>query len=126
MKKYAMHFLFAFLIGVLRAFVLMYVWNWFISEVFHVSEVSFLKACGLSLVIQLFTGDSSSGQKFQWKWLMKTLEFCVAEDRKDALKEARNSLEEGLSQELTSMILSEFLSLISIFVIGFGIHVLVG
>ncbi len=126
MKKYAIHFIIALLVGAFRAFVLMYLWDWFVTEVFHVSHISFLQVYGLSLVIQLFTGNSKDPERLQWNWLMKTLEYCVPEDRKDALKRALNDLESGMSLELAMMIFSEFLSTIGILVVGFVIHILVG
>src|SRR2546425_585128 len=105
MKKYAIHFIVALLVGVFRAFVLMNLWNWFVTTVFHVSEISFLQVLGLSLVIQLFAGDSDHfGEKFQWDILMRTLEHCVPDDKKQALKEELQEVEAGFGLELGIMI----------------------
>jgi len=126
MKKYAIHFTAALLVGVFRAFVVMYLWDWFVTEVFHVSQISFLQVYGLTLIVQLFTGSSRESGRMQWRWLTKTLEYCVPGDRKDALKDALNELGSGMSLEMVMVILSEFLTLVSILVIGFVIHLLVG
>jgi hypothetical protein len=126
MKKYAIHFVVALLVGVFRAFVLMNLWNWFVTAVFHVSEISFLQVLGLSLVIQVFTGDRISGEKVQWDLLMRTLEHCVPEERREALKEELKEAEEGMGLELGMMILSQFLSLLATLAFGFVIHILVG
>ncbi len=126
MKKYAIHFTAALLVWVFRAFVLMYLWNWFVTEIFHVSQISFLQVYGLTLVIQLFTGHSKDTERMEWNWLLKTLEYCVPEDRKDALQREMEKLEAGMSLEMVTMIVSEFVSLVCIFAIGFVIHILAG
>lgn len=126
MKKYAVHFIIAFLVGAFRAVVLMFLWNWFVTEVFHVSPISFLQVYGLSMVIQLFTGNGREPERMQWNWLMKTLEYVVPEERKDTLKEALKELERGMNLEMAMMIFSEFLSLLNVLAIGFVIHLLVG
>jgi hypothetical protein len=38
---------------------------------------------------------------------MKTLEYCIPEERKEALKEALDHLERGTGLEMAMMILSE-------------------
>src|SRR3989442_6521097 len=127
MKKYAIHCIIALLGGVFSAFVLMNLWNWFVTTVFHVSEISFLQVLGLSLVIQLFTGDHNQfGEKFKWDILMRMLEHCVPDDKKQALKEELKEVEEGFGLELGLMIFSQLSTTTAVLGFGFVIHLLVG
>ena len=45
-----------------RGYVLSILWGWFVSPVFHIAQISIALAIGLSLVIGMFTYQSSSSE----------------------------------------------------------------
>jgi|SRR6516165_3167185 len=107
MKKFAIYMLAALLVLVFRSVVLMFLWDWFVTEVFHVSPISFLQVLGLNLVLSIFTRKN------------------ISENTKDALTKTQNELDE-LESQVVMLISSEFLSLVATLVFGFVIHVLGG
>ena len=101
-KKYGLAWFVALLSGVFRAFVLMNLWNWFVTAVFHIPAISFLQVWGISLVIGLFSFDSNRfvTEQKRWNVLMTTLEHCVPEDKKEDL---RQELKDNLGDEMTDV-----------------------
>jgi hypothetical protein len=127
MRKFAIYFLVALLVGVFRAFILLNLWNWFVTAVFHVSEISFLQVLGLSLAIQLFTGDGDKTEEnMRWGIAMRTLELCVPEEKMQDFKQAMKEMEEGIWREMGVMIFSQFFGNAIVLGFGFVIHLLMG
>lgn len=124
MKKYGFAFLAMILSGIFRAFVLMNLWNWFVTAAFHVSEISFLQVWGISMVISVFSYDSDKyvQEDRRWKVLMATLEHCVPENEKEVL---RQELKDDFGDEMTNMWSSVGGSVMGnavVLVMGFVIH----
>lgn len=102
MRKYGFAVLVAVLSGIFRAFVLMNLWNWFVTTVFHLSDISFLQVLGISLVISLFSYDSDRfvQEDKRWNVLMATLDHCVPDENKEILRE---ELKSNFGDELADM-----------------------
>ena len=125
MKKYAFAFLAAILGGIFRAFVLMNLWNWFVTEVFNVSQISFLQVLGISLVISLFSSNSEkfTEEERRWAVLMTTLQRCVPEEQREALKEELKDLGDDIGA-LWGTIGGEVVGSTIVLCFGFLIHLL--
>ena len=108
MKKLGLYVLGGLLVIIFRAFVAMKLWNWFIPEVFHVSEISFLQAVGVFLVIRAFAG------------------FKISQPDDKFWKEISETTEEKLRAEINDLMFSQFLWLAVILGVGFVIHAVVG
>src|SRR5271157_5001921 len=70
--------------GVVRAFVLMNLSNWFVTAAFHVSDISFWNVYGISLVIGMFSSEHEKvvQEERRWSRLMMVLNYCVPEQVK--------------------------------------------
>jgi hypothetical protein len=126
LKKYGFVWLAMLLGGVFRAFVLMNLWNWFVTAVFHVSEISFLHVWGISLVFSLFARDSDRfvREEKRWNVLMRTLQHCVPEHNIESVKQ---EIEDNFGDKMTDAWVSIGGHLIgNAFLLGsgFAIHVL--
>lgn len=128
------HWLFLFVgmlvSGVFRAFVLMSLWNWFVTVAFHVSDISFWNVYGISLVIGMFTTDSSKYLHNEQKWdrMMTILNYCVPEGVKPEMMETLNE-EFGENSELRLLGLTiggDFFGCAVVLGMGFVVHVLAG
>jgi hypothetical protein len=127
MTRFASYFLVGVLVGIFRAFVLLNLWNWFVTAVFHVSAISFLQVLGLSLAIQLFTGDGDKTEEnVRWGIAMRALELCIPAEKMEDYKLAMKEMEEGVWSEAGIMLFSQVFG--NAFVLGFGfvIHWLMG
>jgi hypothetical protein len=84
--------------GALKAFVLMLMWNWFVTPVFHIESVSFWQVLGLLWVVQLFVGNTMEKEAETWRWesLFLVLDVCVPEHRAEELREKLNEKNEGI------------------------------
>ena len=108
MKKLGLYVLGGLLVIIFRAFVAMKLWNWFVPEVFHFSEVSFLQAVGLFLVVRAFAG------------------FRISQPDDKFWKEYTETTEEKLRAEIRDLMFSQFMWLIFLLAFGFVIHILTG
>lgn len=126
MMKFAKYLLAGLLIGVFRAFVLLNLWNWFVTVVFHVSEISFLQVYGLSLVIQLFSPGADGGDKVEenvrWGIAMRALELCIPEGKMQDYTLAMKEMEGNVWTDMGIWIFSQLLGLAFALAFGFVIH----
>ena len=91
------------LVGGYKAFVLMLMWNWFVSPVFHTGHISFWQVLGLLWVVQLFVGEDSNenpAQALRWENLFSILDFCVPEYKREELQEELKQRNEGIWGQL--------------------------
>jgi hypothetical protein len=89
MLKGALFFLGSLVVHLYTTFVLMLMWNWFVTAAFHVGDISFWLMYGLVLVVNLFQNpaDKDFSEERRWKALMVAIETCVPEDQKELLEE---------------------------------------
>jgi len=126
MKKYGLVFGTSILGAIFRAFVLMNLWNWFVTTAFHISEISFLQTLGISLVISTFSSDAEKFTRDEKRWevLMTTLEHCVPEDKKAELKEELKHYGDTVS-EMWGAVGGQFIGNAVVLFFGFIIHLLI-
>jgi hypothetical protein len=55
-------------VGAFRAFVLMLMWNWFVSPVFHTANISFWQVLGLLWLVQVFVGEGEEDLDENRRW----------------------------------------------------------
>jgi hypothetical protein len=69
-------------------FVLMNLWNWFITSALHASEISYFHAHGLQLILLvLATQRQRTETQISWVKLFATLDGCIREDKRKAVEE---------------------------------------
>lgn len=100
--KSSLTFAVSLLVGAFKAFVLMLMWNWFVSPVFHIESISFWQVLGLLWIVQLFV-DSGSGsgsenpaETLRWDSLFLLLNACVPEHKNEELREELKLKTEGV------------------------------
>jgi len=107
--------------GAFKAFVLMLMWNWFVSPVFHTGEISFWQTLGLLWVVQLFTGGESGQspvETMRWENLFTIVTACVPEHKDAEVKEELKEKAEGVWGELGIYLFSHIGGYA--FTLGFG------
>ena len=86
-KKIILAWCVGVVVALYTTFVLQNLWNWFVVEAFHTSEVSFWVMYGIVLVVGLLTEKDSFTEDQQLKMLAAMVETCVPADKRDALDE---------------------------------------
>jgi hypothetical protein len=113
------------LVGAFKAFVLTVMWNWFVSPVFHTSEVSFWEMLGLLWVVQLFvdkTYDDNPATKLQWENLFLILDTCVPVERREDLKLQLQEKNEEIWTEIGAKIFGSLAGSAFVLGLGFAVH----
>ena len=109
--------------AVFRAFVMMSLWNWFVTVVFNVSNISFLNVLGFSLLISLFSDSGNfSVEDRRWRVLMTAVEYCVPQERHQALRE---HIKDEFGDETTMLwhaFITSFFGYATALVLGFVVH----
>jgi len=96
--KMSITFAVSMLVGAFKAFVLMLMWNWFVSPVFHTESISFWQVLGLLWVVQLFVGATGENpaETLRWENLFLVLDACIPEHKNEELQEELKQKNEGI------------------------------
>jgi hypothetical protein len=111
--------------GAFKTFVLMLMWNWFVSPVFHTGELSFWQTFGLLLVVQLFTGGQYTEnpvQTMRWLNLFSIVQACVPEHKNEGVREELKERTEGLWGEIGISMFSQLAGYALTLGLGWLIH----
>jgi hypothetical protein len=124
-KKFIMGYVVGLFVGAIRAFVLMNLWNWFVSSTFQITQITFLEALGLTLLAQLILDN---GQEFsdmqRWTLLMRVLDFCVPDDNKEYLSQAIKEIKDSIWMEATIGVFTSVCGYAVLLAFGYLIHLL--
>jgi hypothetical protein len=109
--------------GFYKAFVLMHLWNWFVTPIFRVSTISLFQALGLFFVVVVCTDHYGVREHEYWsKRIMAALDCCIPDDKKiDAKRILREGDEEGW-RDLGSAHFDELVGTTVVLMLGWGIH----
>jgi hypothetical protein len=107
-----------------KAFVLMLMWNWFVSPVFHTGSISFWQVLGLVWVVQLFVGDAieNPAEKLRWENLLLVLDACVPEHKNEELREELKEKNEGIWGQLGIYIVGQLAGSAVTLMLGWMVH----
>lgn len=86
-KKIALFWMIGAVISLYTTFVLQNLWNWFVTEAFHLSQVSFWVMYGLVLVVGMFSDDLRFDENQQFKALATALDACIPEEKREWVNE---------------------------------------
>jgi hypothetical protein len=88
--KATLTFVVSLLVGAFKAFILMLMWNWFVSPVFHTGSITFWQVLGLLWLVQLFVGVKTDDPEKSQRWdnLFLVLNSCVPEHQREHVREA--------------------------------------
>jgi hypothetical protein len=122
-RTYVFSFLAAFFAGLYKAFVLMSLWNWFVSPIFHISTVSFLQMLVLLWIVQLLVEDHDDVKyDFFWKNVISILEYCVPEENKESVKAVLEQNESLAWSDLGLKVVSGMVGNSVVLALGWAIH----
>jgi hypothetical protein len=82
-------------VGLYTTFVLQSLWNWFVTETFHLAPVSFWAMYGLVLIIGMFTYNPNFEEKQRFNSIVTAIDACIPEDKREDVKE---QIEEQMEQ----------------------------
>jgi hypothetical protein len=121
--KYGLNFGLSFAVGFYTAFVLTMLWDWFVTEAFHVSEISYWNMYGLVLIFRLLRPtDEAAVYEQKWERLMKIVESCIPEEKRmETLKEIdKDSL--GMNAQLMIANATGLIGSTVTLIIGWFVH----
>ena len=101
-RKVSLTFGVSLLVGAFKAFVLMLMWNWFVSPVFHTDSISFWQVLGLLWIVQLFVsqGVENPAETKRWENLFAVVDACVPEHKRGEVQELLKQNNEEIWLEL--------------------------
>ena len=122
--KTSLTFAVSLLVGAFKAFVLMWMWNWFVSPVFHIESISFWQVLGLLWVVQLFvdSGSENPEETLRWEGLFSVLDACVPEHKHEELREELNQKREGVWGQLGLHIFGRLAGYAVTLALGWVVH----
>ena len=124
-KKMALGFGVSILGAAYKAFVLMLMWNWFVSPVFHTESISFWQVLGLLWLVQLFVGldtDENPANTARWEHLSLVLDACVPEEKREEMSDAVKQKNEEIWGQLGIYIFGQFVGYTLTLVLGWTVH----
>jgi hypothetical protein len=80
--KWGINFGFSFAVGFYTSFVLMMLWDWFVTGAFHVEEIRYWNMVGLVYVVRLLKPSGELMVVEKWGQAMKMLEACIPEEQR--------------------------------------------
>jgi hypothetical protein len=112
------------LLRLYKAFALMYLWTWFVAPIFHISDITYLEALGLLLVIAICGSpvDTNANQQSS-RVIITVLDFCIPDEKMDGVKRAMEEMSNGVWLQLALMFFDDAVATSLLLVLGWGIHV---
>lgn len=112
------------LVGAYKAFVLMLMWNWFVTPIFHTESISFWQVLGLLWVVQLFVDGRSDDTTENWRWekISLMLNACIPEHSREELMEELKQVNEGVWGEIGTKIFSHIVGYSFALALGWTLH----
>lgn len=122
--KLSFTFAVSLLVGAFKAFVLMLMWNWFVSPVFHTESISFWQVLGLLWVVQLFVDNTSENpaETLRWENLFLVLDACVPEHKREEVREEVKQKNEGIWSQLGVHIFGQLTGYAVTLMLGWLVH----
>ena len=94
-KKVVLFWALSVIMGLYTTLALTLLWNWFVSPVFHLTDVSFWLMYGLVLVVGLLrfsNNDEAREAERRLVIVITALEFCIPTESREAAKSAVQDL----------------------------------
>jgi hypothetical protein len=123
MKRWSYHATISLLVGLYKAFVLMHLWNWFVTPVFHTSTISIFQALGLFFIVAVCTDHYQSlEQEFWSNRILAVLDLCVPEGKREQAKRALTKSDETGWFGVGVRHLDDLVSTTAVLLLGWAIH----
>jgi hypothetical protein len=84
-KKPLAQFFVTILMQFYTAFVVMNLWNWFVTRAVHAPSIGYLTVYALLLIVQLFRALPRQSEELKCKRLMIMLDACVRDSQRGAM-----------------------------------------
>jgi len=122
--KVSLTFGISLLVGAFKAFVLMLMWNWFVSPVFHTDSISFWQVLGLLWVVQLFVDQSGENpaEAKRWENIFTVADACIPEHKREELQEQLKENNEGIWSQIGIHIFGQLTSYAVTLLLGWMVH----
>src|SRR6266481_5640534 len=92
-------FIVAMVVRLYTTFVLENLWNWFVSDAFHLSHISFWVMYGVVLFIGLLTVDFNYEQARRFKVLAIGIDACIPENLREMVNKQLEDQDDQVLQE---------------------------
>jgi hypothetical protein len=112
--------------GLYTTFVIQNLWNWFVIEAFHLSQIPFWVMYGVVLTVGMFThGEDQliSLDVHPWyKTVTARLEACVPDDKLEFVNQQIKEQKKQIWVELGALTFGKAVGNTFTFVIGWAVH----
>ncbi len=73
-------------VALYTTFVVQSLWNWFVTEAFHLSPISFWVTYGIVLVIRLLGQKTRTDEMLMFEVLGTKLDACIPDDKQEVVE----------------------------------------
>jgi hypothetical protein len=106
------------------AFVLMLLWNWFVTRALHTSEIGYLTVYGLLLIVQLFRTATSHADELKHRRILTMLDACIRDDQREAMADELIEINKETTNVPTWLIVETLVGNTVALAVGWFIHTL--
>jgi hypothetical protein len=122
-KKWFWFWIVSMVVALYTTFVMQNLWNWFAVPALNVPRISYLMMYGLGLLAGLIFEHQDFAEEQHRDLVFAILDFCVPEDKHEALAKTIEQKTEGIWVALGFKIFGKLMSNTLGLAIGFGIHI---
>jgi hypothetical protein len=123
MKKTVALLIVALIGNLYLTFVLQNLWNWFVSEAFHVSQISFWVLYGLVLMVRTFVTEERPEEQRKFRSLEIAIDACIPRDKREFVEKHLQEQKEAVWAEAGIAAFSDFIGNTISLGIGWGVHI---
>jgi hypothetical protein len=125
LKKTMVFFALGLVLHLYTTFVLMILWNWFVTAAFHVDEISFWLMYGLGLVVQLFQnpGDEHFDDERRFNRLTIMIDACVPDSMREYVKDELQEQNSGMWLDIGTTLFGRFVGNTFTLCVAFVVHI---
>jgi hypothetical protein len=122
--KFLRTFTIGLLVGFYKAFVLMFLWNWFVPRILHVEEVSFWQMLMLLWIVHLIVGylGDDTVNEMRWERLFLVVTLGVPQDQQEYAREELSVMNQEVWSRLGISCLAHIVEYTITLGLGWAVH----
>ena len=123
-KKIVIFWCISAFVGLYTTFVLQSLWNWYVTEAFHLPQISFWVMYGIVLVIGMFADRESKrfAEQQQFAVLANAIDACIPDEKRALVKEQHAEQEKQMWGEVGIGIFRKAIGNTFTLVVGWIVH----
>jgi hypothetical protein len=124
-KKPLAQFVVMILMQFYTAFVVMNLWNWFVTRAVHAPAIGYLTVYGLLLIVQLFRALPKQSEELKYKRVLIMLDACVRDSQRAAMADELRDINKEMTDVPSWMVVETLVGNTIVLVLGWLISGLI-